>query len=447
MIILLQIIIGLLILGILVLVHELGHFWAAKTLKIRVLAFSIGFGKPLWKKTIGETEYRLCSIPFGGYVNMAGEHPETENDTPLQPGDFNAKPTWQRAIVAIAGPAANLVFAMTLLWIVFMVGVQSPVYLKRPVIGAVADSSAAHQAGLKAGDSIITINNHRMSTWEDVQTAISAARNSATIQFQRGSSIDSTILEIPPITGRGIPRQPTAGLLAPLPAIIGALTPGSPAEKAGMQKGDTVTAISETPIHSWFQLSGIISHFDSLRGPLRFSIRRSGSFLSISIVPQFNKQAGRYLIGAGGAAPQTTVTRYSLTGSLRRMLQKTAEYTFMIYDVVVKLVSRQVSPQQLAGPIGIVQMSGVMAMGGPAAILDFMALLGITLAVLNLLPLVITDGGLLLFLLIETIRRKPLALRHQLVINRVAIAFFIALFVYVTINDIARIPELLRFAK
>jgi len=445
MMVLLQIFIGLLILGILVLIHELGHFWAAKACKIRVLAFSIGFGKPILKKTIGETEYRICSIPFGGYVNMAGEHPETE--APAQPGDFTTKPTWQRAFVAIAGPGMNLVFALLFLWVMFMIGVQRPTYLKRPVVGAVADSSVAKQAGLAPGDSIIAINGRFITSWEEVQSALSASQNTLRITYGRGDLIDSTALEIPRISGRGIPRQPTAGIFAPLPAVIGSLNAGSPAEKAGMKPSDTVVSINGIPIHSWFQLSEIIAHYDSSAGPLRFAVRRDGSLLSVAIAPRYNQQAGRFLIGAAGASPRMEKIRYSAAASVPHVLQKAWEYTTMIYDVLAKLISRKVSPQQLAGPVGIVQMSGVMAMGGLSAILDFMALIGINLAVLNLLPLVITDGGLLLFLLIETIRRRPLSLSKQLIINRVAIAFFIALFIYVTINDIGRIPELLRFAK
>ena len=143
--ILLQIIIGFAILGILVVIHELGHFLMAKAWRIRVIAFSIGFGKPLLKKTIGETEYRFSSIPFGGYVQMAGEHPE--EDTVIGPGDFNSKPTWQRALVAIAGPFANFFFALVFLLVMFLIGVDKPVFLKRPIVGAVADSSVAKNAG------------------------------------------------------------------------------------------------------------------------------------------------------------------------------------------------------------------------------------------------------------------------------------------------------------
>jgi regulator of sigma E protease len=252
---------------------------------------------------------------------------------------------------------------------------------------------------------------------------------------------------MPVVRGRGIPRQPAAGLFASLPAVIGSLNVNSPAERAGFKAHDVVVSIDEKPIVSWFQLSDIIVHYNSSSGPLRFVVRRGDSLIHAAARPEYNKDARRYMIGAAAAAPRTEKTRYSPTGAVSLTVRKSWEYTVMIFDVIAKLVSKQVSPQQLAGPVGIVQMSGVMAMGGPSAILDFMALIGINLAVLNVLPLVITDGGLLLFLLIETVRRKPLSIRRQLLINRIAIAFFISLFLYVTINDIARVPELLRLGK
>lgn len=376
---------------------------------------------------------------------MAGEHPEDEKSA--DPGDFTSKPTWQRALVAIAGPAANFIFAMIFLWVMFMIGVEKPVYLQRPVVGAVADGSVARQAGILPGDSIVSINGRGISSWENVQTALSTTSGAISLRLARGGRIDSVQFVMPVVRGRGIPRQPAAGLFASLPAVIGSLNVNSPAERAGFKAHDVVVSIDEKPIVSWFQLSDIIVHYNSSSGPLRFVVRRGDSLIHAAAIPEYNKDARRYMIGAAAAAPRTEKTRYSPTGAVSLTVRKSWEYTVMIFDVIAKLVSKQVSPQQLAGPVGIVQMSGVMAMGGPSAILDFMALIGINLAVLNVLPLVITDGGLLLFLLIETVRRKPLSIRRQLLINRIAIAFFISLFLYVTINDIARVPELLRLGK
>ena len=445
MTILIQIIIGLVILGILVVIHELGHFLMAKAWHIRVLAFSIGFGKPLFKKNIGETEYRISSIPFGGYVHMAGEQPE-EGKT-VEPGDFNSKPTWQRALVALAGPLANFIFALVFLIVMFLVGVDKPVFLKRPIIGAVSDSSVAKQAGFLPGDSIIAINNHPIESWEDVQTILGSRSAIYKVVLIRTSRKDSINLFMPRIYGRDIPKQPAGGLLPPYPAVVGSVTAGSPAHKAGLRINDVIVSINDGKIYSWPQLSAIILHYDSLAGPFKFVVRRADSLVNTTIAPEYKRDAKRYLIGIAPQNPRTIRVSYPLNEAVLKTFHKSWEYTTMIFDVIGKLISKQVPPQQLAGPVGIVQMSGLVAMGGLSPILDFMALIGINLAVLNVLPLVITDGGLLFFLLIETIRRKPLSVKHQMLINRIAIGFFIFLFLFVTYNDILRIPELFKLAK
>jgi regulator of sigma E protease len=185
-------------------------------------------------------------------------------------------------------------------------------------------------------------------------------------------------------------------------------------------------------------------HYDSAKGPMLFTVQRAGSQVSITAVPRYNKADKRYLMGIMAAQPAKVQVRYGPVKSVNKMLDKTWEYTTMIYDVLAKLFSRQVSPKQLAGPIGIVQMTGLVALGGPVEVMNLMALIGINLGVLNLLPLIITDGGLLLFLLLEAIRRKPLSVKYQLLINRVAITFFILLFAYVTYNDMARLPDLFK---
>jgi regulator of sigma E protease len=438
----LLVIVGVVILGILVLVHELGHFFAAKSCGIRVLAFSIGFGKPLLKKTIGETEYRLSAVPFGGYVSMAGEHPE---EKPIvEPGDFTAKPIWQRAFVAIAGPVANYLFAMVCLYFVFILGIKTPVYMLRPVIGDVADSSSAQRAGFLPGDSIIAINGKRVSNWEDIQRILSLQEQRNEIAFARGIETKSLILFLPQAKTSRFPKEPTGGLLPGLPPVIGKVMDATPALAAGLMAGDTVASINGDNIRSWDQLTFRVMHYDSAKGPMLFTVQRAGSQVSITAVPRYNKADKRYLMGIMAAQPAKVQVRYGPVKSVNKMLDKTWEYTTMIYDVLAKLFSRQVSPKQLAGPIGIVQMTGLVALGGPVEVMNLMALIGINLGVLNLLPLIITDGGLLLFLLLEAIRRKPLSVKYQLLINRVAITFFILLFAYVTYNDMARLPDLFK---
>jgi regulator of sigma E protease len=442
MIILLQVVLGLAILGILVLVHELGHFLAAKGFKVRVLAFSIGFGKSLVKKTIGETEYRISAIPFGGYVQMSGEHPEEKPD--VEPGDFTSKPIWQRAIIAIAGPGANYLFAMACLYLVFILGVNTPVYLSRPVVGAVEDSSTAMKAGVLPGDSIMSLNGKSVSSWEDIERRLAMQQPRYDILLTRGNMVVTLALGFEQVKSSRIPKQPTGGLQPCMPPVIGIVSGGSAGQKAGLKEKDTVVSINGVPLLSWYQLSSTVAKYDSLSGPLLFNVRRNATVVSLGVTPKYNSDAKRFLVGISMAQPAMNQVRHGPLASVDKMVKKSWDYTVMIFDVLGKLMSSEVSPKQLAGPIGIVQMSGVIALGGVVPILDFMALIGINLAVLNLMPLIITDGGMLLFLLVEAVRRKPLSVRYQVIINRVAISFFIMLFVYVTFNDIVRVPDLIR---
>ncbi|MDD5674181.1 MAG: RIP metalloprotease RseP [Chitinivibrionales bacterium] len=444
--ILFQIIVGLLILGILVMVHELGHFLAAKRLGFKVMAFSIGFGKALYTRKIGETEYRIGAIPFGGYVNMAGEHPGEEPSD--DPAAFMAKPIYQRAIVAVAGPLSNFIFSFVVLYAAFLVGVDEPLYRAVPAIGAVEANSSAKIAGFRAGDTLVAINGTKISSWEDIERAL--ARHAARYDCLVVNHGQTRALTLRPqaIAGSAIPKQPTAGLLPAMPARIDSITPNSPAAKSGLRKNDLVVAINGDSIHSWFELSEIITRFDSTKSSaLTLLLRNHDSLRAVTVRPAFNPAAARYLIGVTPQNPPQHTVRYSAVGAIGRAGGQAWEYTRLIYDVFVKLFSHQVSPKQLAGPIGIVQMSGIIALGGLIPILMFIALIGINLAVLNLLPLIITDGGVLLFLLLEALRGRPLTEKSQMLINRIAVAFFIFLFVYVTFNDVSRIPQLFNLSR
>jgi regulator of sigma E protease len=434
--------IGIFVLGILVVIHELGHFFAAKACRIGVLSFSIGFGKPVYKKKIGETEYRISSIPFGGYVHMKGEHPE---DAQQQAEDsFMSKPVWQRASVAIAGPAANIISSIFFLWLVFVIGVPHEKYLDRPVVGSVVDSSVAYEAGIAPGDSIIAINSIPVSTWEEIQRKLAYQESEYKITYIRKGITQNTVLKLNGNRGDDILNNSPTGLMACYPAQIGSVNNNSPAEKTGLQKNDFILSINNTPIYSWFQFSDIVSRYHPLDGPMNIILRRNGSTVSVSVKPSFNKEANRYLLGIQVAAPETRTIQYNAVKAIFKALDKSLEYTTMIFEVLSKLLSAAISPKQLAGPVGIIQMSGAVALISIVQLLNFMALIGINLGVLNLFPLIITDGGVLFFLLIESIRRKPLSLKAQMLMNRIAISLFITLFLFVTFQDFLRIPKLLK---
>ncbi|HEX3019870.1 MAG TPA: RIP metalloprotease RseP [Chitinispirillaceae bacterium] len=441
MISILSIVLGLLVLGILVFIHELGHFLAAKWCGIRVLAFSIGFGNPIIKKTFKGTEYRISSIPFGGYVKMAGENPDEGRAG--APDEFPSRPVWQRAIVAIAGPVANYIIGMLMLWVMFMYGVQQPIYYDRPIIGAVADTSAASDAGLMAGDSLISINNRQIKNWNDIDAAFALQQQHYNITLSRNGQQKELQMTLKK-NGDAFPKDLTGGMLPPLPAVVADVSKDSPAEKAGLKTGDTITNINGTTIHSWFQLSQMVSSYKG-DDPLVISVARENSVLELSIKPQFNSEVKRYQIGVRVDEGEKRNVSYSPVVAMQKGLDRTWEYTTMIFDVIGKMFAREVPASQLSGPLGIIPASGFMVLQGLSPILQLMALIGIQLAVLNLLPLVITDGGQLLFLIIEAVRRKPVSVNAQIIANKIAIAFFLLLFLFVTFHDIRRLPEMFRF--
>lgn len=434
--------IGIIILGILVLIHELGHFIVAKLCGIRVLAFSIGFGTPLFKKEIGGTEYRISLIPFGGYVKMAGENPDDEKSGSAD--EFTSKPVWQRALVAVAGPVANFVFAFLMLWFMFVWGVEEPLYLERPVIGAVTKGSISENAGLQAGDSVLTINNKPMKSWSDINMVFALQSREYKISFVRDGQLKNTKMTMQKSDDL-IPKDHTGGIMPPLPAVVKMTNPSSPAEKAGIQKGDTIVSVNGEGIYSWFGVLTVIANYDSVaKAPLEIVAGRKSGRVNLSVTPQYSADSKRYLIGVMVDEGDKRIVKYNVAHAYKKSVEKSWDYTTMIFDVVAKLLSREVSAKQLSGPIGIIPMSGGMALQGLSAILDFMGLIGINLAVLNLLPLVITDGGVLLFLLFEAVRRKPVSIKTQMIFNKIAIAFFLFLFLYVTLNDIQRMPDYIR---
>ena len=436
-----QIALGLFVLGVLVFIHELGHFIFAKLFKVKVLSFSLGFGKPLCAIKKGDTEYRIGSIPFGGYVHMAGEHPEDEKGA--QGGEFTAKPVWQRACIAVAGPAFNYLSALLFLWITFVAGVQRPLYLDNTRIGAVEADSPAAYAGILPGDSLLSISATPVSSWTDVDKAFIRLSDTLQVQLLRADSLVTTQITALLPRGNELPRFHWGGMAAPVPAVVGMVSPGGPADNAGVVPGDSIIAINNHPVHSWQEMSTSIASFDTLDTILALHALRNGKPVVFELVPRYDPEEERLLVGIQMAKPAFRTQRFAPLQAVVLSWERAWDLVALTFNNLGKIISRQVSARQLAGPIGIVQMSGGVALMGLVPVLDFMALISINLALLNLLPfLIITDGGLLFFMLIEVIRGKPLSLRVQLAINRIALACIVAIFLYVTFNDIGRIPAL-----
>ena len=441
-------------LGVLIFVHEFGHFAAAKWFGVWVHRFSIGIGSPIKALTFtrGETEYSISWLPLGGYVKMASEEEEAssaalEGETPEVPVPpdrmFEAKPVWQRMIIILAGVTMNILFA----WVVFS-GLNlksgravSPV----TVIGQVDSSSipAGAQAflSLKPGDRITAVNGTTVDTWNAIYDGIQhTAGDSVILTLADGRQVAADV------PADAVERRINlAASLSPfMAAIAGRVEPGRPAAKAGLAAGDTVLAASGQPIQQWSQLVNVIEA--SPGRPLDLEIGRATGRVNISVTPESTSvpdTAGPRIVGKIGMAPEQQLTRepYTFFGALKAGYNETVSASTVVVRMLKGLLSGNVARSSLGGPIAIGQMAGQSARMGVEPFLTFMAIISVNLAVLNLLPIPVLDGGQFLFLLGEAIRRKPLPLKLRERLTLVGLAIVGALIIFATWNDLARVAR------
>jgi regulator of sigma E protease len=427
---------GLIGLSFMVFVHELGHFLAAKSVGVRVHTFSIGFGKKLlrWKK--GDTEYCLSAIPFGGYVAMAGENPDEGGYGATD--EFQQKSVGARIFIAVAGPAANIAFAIAILFGLYLVGVQEP--KGAVIVGQVAGNSAAEKAGVLPGDELLSFDGKPVRSWEDfVQEAALSGSAPRPLEVARGGETKRLTLA-PEMDARfGIALT---GLVGTWDIGARRVLPGSPAEKAGLKTGDIIQSIDGEPVSTSIALVEMVN--GSKGRPLTLGLARDGKPVTLTVTPRLDDADKRWRIGIELASivPTHTVRR-GVAESFKASLATTWGHATLIFRTLGRIFTGDVKLKALSGPLGIVQMISGTLQQGMQQFLQFTALLNTNLGVMNLLPLAITDGGLILLLLIEAIRRKPVSPKVQGAINRVGMSFFIALALFITFHDILRIPMFL----
>jgi regulator of sigma E protease len=285
------------------------------------------------------------------------------------------------------------------------------------------------------------MNGAAIASWDDMEDRFMAPENPVVLSVVRGGN--KLELDIRRDPRRGEDYSAPFGMEPALPAVVGKVRDTLPAAKAGIRSGDTVLSIDSVKIYSWFQIVDILKS-GKPGEKRRIGIAGTGLRETVAVVPYFDQEDHRYVLGIELGSPETRSVRYAALPAFGRSLNKAWDFTTMIFDVLGKLITRKVSTTELSGPIGIIPASGFIALQGISPMLNFMALISINLAVLNLFPLIITDGGLLLFLLLEAIRRRPLTLKTQSAINRFAIAFFILFFFYVSMNDFHKLPEIFK---
>jgi regulator of sigma E protease len=424
------------VLGFMILIHEWGHYAAAKLLGVRVEVFSIGFGKRLLGVRRGETDYRISAIPLGGYVKMSGENPMDERTG--DPGEFLSHPRWHRFIIAIAGPSMNILLAIGLLTAVYMVHYEYPVYFDQPaVIGWVEEDSPAAKLGLQPGDQIVGIDGLENPTWEQVEPKIELSPNQPVdITIQRdGQSLTKTITPV----AFGVSQIGFAGWDAKRSTDVTELEAGMPAEKAGVKIGDHIVALDGKPV---LALGAMIEELKKTKSnPIELMVTRDGQPKTFTIQPVLTDVQGTtqkaYRIGVGSLPLK--VGSMSFPAALSRSLEDNKKTSFLILELMEKLVQRKMSLRTIEGPIGIGRAAGEAAEAkGWTPLLALTSAISLNLGIFNLLPIPILDGGVILLLFVESLMGHDISLRIKERIYQVAFVFLVLFAVMVIYNDLAK---------
>jgi regulator of sigma E protease len=469
----------LIVLGIMVFVHELGHFIVAKLFGVRIETFSLGFGKRLFGFRRGDTDYRVSLLPLGGYVKMAGElggdgapiqqaspsvggpplaaaavgEEELLNNTILapshpggDPGDLNSKPRWQRILIALAGPFANFILALVLMTFVFMTHHEIPEYVYQPAkLDYVPPASPAATAGFHSGDRIVLFDDMADPTWEQVgeRAALNVNRIVSVTVERNGERIPLRL----PIETRGHRDEldfQYLGLL-PLqqsgPLQIADVASQFPAAEAGIHAGDKIVAINDTPVHS---TESVAAYLQTLGGaPVTVTVLRKSEQLRFNVTPKLtDDEYGQkvYRLGFKPVPPPTRSEKLSLPAAFAASAKDNLRNASLIGEVLHRMLTLRMSVRTLSGPVGIGQQVGqAAAMPGWTPLIQVMAFISINLGIFNLLPIPILDGGVVLFLLIESVMRRDLNQHFKERIYQTAFVFLLIFAVLVVANDISKL--------
>ena len=429
------------VLGVLVFVHEFGHYAVAKLFKVRVEVFSLGFGKRLIGFRRGDTDYRISLLPLGGYVKMSGENPMEARTG--DPGEFMSHPRWQRFLIAIAGPAMNIILALVVLTGVFMYRHEYLAYLDRAAdVGWVSEGSAAQIAGFQTGDKIINIGGKQNPTWDDVRYQIFGSINQKLdMDVQRGDQTLplSLAVHLPEKDDKDIFTE--LGLIPAQSTTVNDVAKGEPAEKAGIRSGDQIIAVNGTKIQfgGYDGLSEVLQKIKE--NPAQITIERNGERLEKTLVPQFLAgskgdskayRLGVYLIH------DIKTQKLSFPAALRTASVECRKNSTLIFKLLGDLVSGKGSLKNFGGPVAIAQESGRAAQLGLLVLLQFMSLISLNLAIFNLLPIPILDGGLMLMLLVEGIMRRDIKQQVKERVYQAAFVFLVLFAAVVIYNDVAK---------
>jgi regulator of sigma E protease len=419
----------ILVLGVIIFVHEMGHLIVAKMFDVRVLAFSLGFGKKLFGFQRGETEYKVSLLPLGGYVRLGGENPDEITDDPRE---FMNKPRWQRILVYLAGPVMNIVFSILLMTVLFNVGISVFANLSQipPVVGYVAEGSAGERAGLQVGDRVVEVDGDEIDDWGALAVAVSVnpGEELPLVVERDGERVALTVTpEADESYGRG-----DLGLVPTSAPEIGQILPGAAAD-AGLQPEDQVLKFDDVAVLESSQLIELIQRHPGEE--VLFTVRRAGQIVEIPVTPADEGGVGRINANVGS----TTFQQYPLGQAFVQSVRFNWYITSETLKILGKIVTGQVAAKNaVSGPIEIASMTGDAAEQGPGTLAYLTVIVSLSIAIFNLLPIPLLDGGQITILLIESIRGRDLSLKLKERIQYVGFYFILALMAAVIIMDILK---------
>lgn len=422
----------LFVLGILIFVHELGHFLMARRIGVRVLTFSLGFGPKLVNIERGDTEYCVSAIPLGGYVKMAGENPE-ENRTGSA-DEFLSKGKWQRFQVLVMGPVMNVVLALVVMSVVLYQGAQVPLFEQQPVVvGTFSDNAPAQKAGLQPGDRVVTIDSKPVENWDQFSLAIAVkAKREVTIGYERQGQ-PGHVAVVPNAIGKF--EMGDIGIQPIVHPQLGPLTPGMPADQIGLQTGDVIlSAAGENDVTYDHLLNAIKSHNAQ---PMPITIRRGTETKTFTVTPRMS--GDKAMIGAQISPYETRTVEPSAVEAVKLSFQKNWEWARMIGETMVGLFTRETSVKQLMGPVAIADLSGTAAQAGWIPLFSLMAMISLNLGLLNLMPIPVLDGGHIFILALEGLARRDFSMKVKEKMLLAGFVLLLMLMVTVIYNDLMRI--------